>query len=159
MSEQKIVPVPPAPASGPRYAVVPHEDYVEIMGVIAAYGRFYDDDRIDDFMGLLTDDALFYPNWPGVAPDEVQGREALSEFFGGARDVCTNANVQPCHIATNTIIATATADTADVTTGMTYAETAIGGALDIKTVGHYDFQLVKERGRWSIKRWSMRYDR
>lgn len=159
MSDQKIVPVPSAPASGPRFAAVPHEDYVEIMGIVAAYGRFYDDDRIDDFVGLLTDDAVYYPNWAGVAPDEVKGKAALREFFAGARDHCTSTGVQPRHCAANVIIAAATADTADVTMTMAYAESTPGPEIGLKQVGQYDYQLVKQNGRWFINRWSMRYDK
>mgnify|MGYP002637114994 FL=1 len=159
MSDNKIVSIPSAPASGPRFAAVPHEDYAEIMGVAAAYGRFYDDDRIDDFIDLLTDDAVFHANIPGAVPDEVQGREALKGFFGGARETCNTTNVQPRHCTTNVIIANASADAAEVTVTMAYAESTDGGALEFKMIGQYDYHLVKQSGRWSIARWSMRYDK
>lgn len=159
MSDHKIVSIPSAPASGPRFAVLPHEDYAEIMGIAAAYGRLYDDDRVDDFVDLLTDDAVFHANIPGAVPDEVQGKEALKGFFGGAREICNNTNVQPRHYATNVIIANASADTAEVTVTMAYAESTAGGALEFKMVGQYDYHLVKQSGRWSIARWSMRYDK
>lgn len=159
MSDHKIVSVPSAPASGPRFAVLPHDDYAEIMGIAAAYGRFYDDDRVDDFMDLLTDDAVFHANIPGAVPDEVQGKEALKEFFGGARASCNDTNVQPRHHTTNVIVASASTDTAEVTAAMAYAESTEGGACEFKMIGQYDFHMVKQAGRWSIARWSMRYDK
>ena len=42
MSSHKIVDAAPAP-QGPRYATLPPEDVAEIHGVLAAYGRYYDD--------------------------------------------------------------------------------------------------------------------
>ena len=159
MSDNKIVSIPSAPVSGSRFAAVPHEDHAEIMGIAAAYGRFYDDDRIDDFLDLLTDDAVFHANMPGALPDEVQGREALKGFFGGAREICNTTNVQPRHCTTNVIIANASTNSAEVTVTMAYAEATDGGALEFKMIGQYDFHLVKQSGRWSISRWSMRYDK
>jgi hypothetical protein len=158
MADRIIVNITPAPG-GARFAALPHEDHAEVMGVIAAYGRFYDDDRIDDFMDLLTDDAVYYPNWPGVAPDEVTGRATLRDFFAGARQHARSSNVQPRHYATNAIIAKATATSAEVSVSMLYAESKPGGETAVKMIGHYDYVLVKRNGRWLISRWSMRYDK
>ena len=158
MPDQKIVPITLA-AHGPRFPTLPHDDYTEVMGIVAAYGRLYDDDRIDDFAELLADDAVFYANWPGVAPDEVVGKAALKEFFAGARAYCHTTGVQPRHYATNVILAAATADSAAVTVSMLYAESIPGGAVTVKMVGQYDYVLARRNGRWAIARWSMRYDK
>ncbi len=158
MSDRKIVPIAPA-AAGPRFAVPAHEDYAEIMGIVAAYGRFYDDDRLDDFVDLLTDDAVFYANWPGVAPDEVVGKPALREFFTGARAHCHTTGIQPRHYATNVIVTAATSDSAEATVAMLYAESTPGGTPQLKMVGQYDYILAKRAGRWAIAKWSMRYDK
>ena len=159
MSDHKLALIPSAPASGPRLAALAHEDYAEVLGVVACYGRFYDDDRIDDFIGLLTEDAVFHPNWPGVAPEYVSGRAALKEFFGGARAQCNADNIQPRHYTTNVVVCAATADSAEVTASMAYAESTPGGNVALKMIGQYDWVLVKRDGRWSIARWSMRYDK
>ena len=158
MADRIIVDISPA-AAGARFATLPHDDYAEVMGVIAAYGRFYDDDRIDDFMGLIAEDAVFYPNWPGVAPDEVSGHAILREFFGGARAHARSSGIQPRHHATNVILAKATATSAEASVSMLYAESQAGGTVAVKMVGQYDYQLEKRAGRWLITRWSMRYDK
>jgi len=156
--DRVIVDISPA-GTGARFSTLPHGDYVEVMGVIAAYGRFYDDDRIDDFMGLIAADAVFYPNWPGIAPDEVSGHATLREFFGGARAHARSSGIQPRHYATNAIVARATATSAEVSVSMLYAESKPGGEVAVKMVGQYDYVLVKRDGRWLISRWSMRYDK
>jgi len=153
-----IVDISPA-GTGARFATLPHDDYAEVMGVIAAYGRYYDDDRIDDFMGLIAGDAVYYPNWPGVAPDEVSGHETLRGFFGGARAHARSNGVQPRHYATNVILAKATPTSAHASVSMLYAESQAGGAVAVKMIGQYDYQLEKRAGRWLITRWSMRYDK
>ena len=158
MPARKIVTLPSAPASGPRFPVLPHEDYAEIMAIVAAYGRLYDDDRVDDFIDLLAEDAVFHPNRPGVVPEEICGRETLREFFRQSRAGYHTRGVQPRHYATNVIIASATAAAAEVTVSMAYAESRPGGGVELKLVGQYDYHLVKRSGRWSIARWSMRYD-
>ena len=158
MTDRIIVDIGPA-ATGARFAVLPWADHAEVMGVIAAYGRYYDDDRIDDFMGLIAEDAVYYPNWPGVAPDEVSGHETLRGFFGGARAHARSNGVQPRHYATNVILARATATSAGASVSMLYAESQAGGAVAVKMVGQYDYQLEKRAGRWLITRWSMRYDK
>ncbi len=158
MVDPVIVDVTPA-ARGARFATLSHEDHAEVMGVIAAYGRFYDDDRIDDFVALLAEDAVYYPNWPGVAPDEVSGHATLREFFAGARMHARSSGIQPRHYATNAIIARATSTSAEVSVSMLYAESKPGGEVAVKMVGQYDYVLVKRDGRWLISRWSMRYDK
>ena len=158
MADRIIVDVTPA-ARGPRFGALPHEDHAEVMGVIAAYGRFYDDDRMDDFMALLAEDAVYYPNWPGIAPDAVSGHATLREFFAGARAHARSSGIQPRHYATNAIIARATATSAEVSVSMLYAESKPGGEVAVKMVGQYDYQLEKRDGRWLISRWSMRYDK
>ncbi len=158
MSDNKIVTIA-MPAQGPRFGVLAPADYAEVMGVVAAYGRLYDDGRIDDFADLLTDDAVYYPNRPGVAPDVVTGKENLRAFFATARAHCDATGILPRHYATNVIIANASADSAEVTVSMLYAESAPGGAVALKMIGQYDYILTKADGRWSIARWSMRYDK
>ncbi|MFO1376712.1 MAG: nuclear transport factor 2 family protein [Steroidobacteraceae bacterium] len=158
MPDRIIVDISPA-GTGARFATLPHDDYAEVMGVIAAYGRYYDDDRIDDFMGLIAGDAVYYPNWPGVAPDEVSGHETLRGFFGGARAHARSNGVQPRHYATNVILAKATPTSAHASVSMLYAESQAGGAVAVKMIGQYDYQLEKRAGRWLITRWSMRYDK
>lgn len=158
MSDKKIVSLSPSSA-GRRFAALPHDDYVEIQAVVACYGRFYDDDRIDDLVDLMTEDAVFYPNWPGVAPEQVSGKAALREFFAGARAHCSTTNIQPRHHATNIIIAAGSANETNVSAGMLYAESSPGAEPTLKLVGQYDYVLVKHDDRWSIARWSMRYDK
>lgn len=158
MPDRIIVDISPA-GTGARFATLPHDDYAEVMGVIAAYGRYYDDDRIDDFMGLIAGDAVYYPNWPGVAPDEVSGHETLRGFFGGARAHARSNGVQPRHYATNVILAKAAPTSAHASVSMLYAESQAGGAVAVKMIGQYDYQLEKRAGRWLITRWSMRYDK
>lgn len=158
MQDKKIVSVGPA-SSGPRFALLDPQDRAEIDGLVAAYGRYYDDGAIDDFMGLIAPDACFYPNWPGVAPDEVKGAEALRVFFGAARAQCNETGTQPRHFATNVIIARATATTAEVSVSMLYAESRPGVPAELKMVGQYDYHVEKREGRWFITRWSMRYDK
>ena len=158
MSDRIIVNIAPA-ATGARFAMLPYEDHAEVMGVIAAYGRFYDDDRIDDFMNLIADDAAYHPNWPGLAPEEISGRSRLREFFAGARAHARTSNVQPRHYATNVILAKATATTVEASVGMLYAESKPGGEVALRMIGQYDFILTRREGRWLITRWSMRYDK
>jgi hypothetical protein len=158
MPDRKIVVMQPA-ADGPRFAVLPPEDHAEIHGLLAAYGRFFDDGAIDDFMGLIADDAIFYPNWPGVAPDVVEGAAALREFFVGAYGHPIAKGAKPYHQATNVIIVRATATTAEASVTMQYAEFTPGKAPELLMVGQYDFQLEKRDGRWFIACWSMRYEK
>lgn len=145
-------------AHGPRFARLSYEDREEIYGVLHAYGRLYDDNRMDDFLGLLTDEAVFYPNWPGMAPDEVRGITALGEFFCSWRDHAVQNDIECHHYATNVLITHADEDSAQATLSMLYAEFA-DGEPEIKMTGQYDYQLVKQDGRWFIDRWSMRYDK
>lgn len=158
MQDMRIALPNPAHA-GPRFPVLAADDHQQIMAIIAAYGRFYDDDRISDFMDLFVENAVFFPNWPGVAPDKVVGREALEPFFAGARAICYDQQVQPRHYATNVIITEADGDNAAVTVAMLYAESRQGGACEVKMVGQYDYVLTKIDNRWSISQWSMRYDK
>ena len=102
MPDRIIVNIAPA-ATGARFAVLPPEDYAEVMGVIAAYGRFYDDERIDDFMGLIAADAVYHPNWPGVAPEELSVHTLLRAFFGGAVAPALGSSIQPRHPPTTAI--------------------------------------------------------
>jgi hypothetical protein len=142
---------------GPRFASLGFEDSEEIYGVLKAYGRLYDDDRLDDFLSLLTENAVFYPNWPGSAPDEVSGKEAIADWFGGGRQAASSNGVTPHHYATNMLITSAGDDTAEATVSMLYAE-SVHGKAEVKMLGQYDYALVKQQGRWFISRWSMRYD-
>ena len=48
-------------------------------------------------------------------------------------------------------------DTAEATVSMLYAESVRGNA-EVKLLGQCDYALVKQQGRWFIRRWSMRYD-
>ncbi len=146
-------------ASGAHLATLGADDRAQINDVLALYGRLYDDNRIDDFMALIAEDATFYPNWPGVAPDEVSGHETLRGFFGGARAHARSNGVQPRHYATNVILAKATPTSAHASVSMLYAESQAGGAVAVKMIGQYDYQLEKRAGRWLITRWSMRYDK
>lgn len=145
--------------TGARLAQPSAEDRAQIQDVIALYGRLYDDNRVDDFMTLIAEDATFYPNWPGVAPDEVSGHATLREFFAGARAFAASSGANPRHYATNVLITRADAASAEATVSMLYAESSAGGAVVVKMVGHYDYALVKRNGRWLIHRWSMRYDK
>lgn len=156
MEDKVIVSVGPA-VSGPRFALLDPQDRAEIEGLVAAYGRYYDDGAIDDFVGLIADDACFYPNWPGVAPEEVSGIEALRAFFTAARGQCDGTGPRPFHLATNVLIPRATATTAEVSVTMLYTEVLPGGAPEVKMVGQYDYHVEKRNGRWFIVRWSMRY--
>ncbi len=158
MPDHKVTTIAMATA-GARFAALPHDDHAEVMGVIAAYGRFYDDGRMDDFANLLADDAVYYPNWPGVAPEVVSGRAELRAFFAAARAHCDATGVQPRHYATNVILTRASSDRAEATVSMLYAESTPGGAVAVKMIGQYDYVLTKADGRWSIARWSMRYDK
>lgn len=157
MAIKTVLHLKPA-ATGPRFSALPHEDYTEVLAVLYGYGRFYDDDRLDEFMDLLADDAAFYPNWPGVAPEELHGKAALSEFFHGARAYCTANGIQPRHAPSAPIVTATGADFADAGLNMFYAEWSKAGGTVLKMVGQYDFQLRKQNGRWRIARWSMRYD-
>ena len=142
---------------GRRFASLGYEDSEEIYGVLKAYGRLYDDDVLDDFLGLFTQNAVFYPNWPGFAPAEVSGKKAIADFFGGRRQVASSNGVTPHHYATNMLITSAGDDTAEATVSMLYAE-SVHGKAEVKMLGQYDYALVKQQGRWFISRWSMRYD-
>jgi hypothetical protein len=145
-------------ASGAHLATAGADDRAQIHDVLALYGRLYDDHRIDDFMTLIAADATFYPNWPGVAPEQVSGHAALKEFFAGARAFATSSHVQPRHFATNVLITRADATSAEATVSMLYAESSPGGVVALKMLGQYDYGLVKRDGRWLLHRWSMRYD-
>ena len=143
---------------GPRFAQLSYEDREEIHGVLSAYGRLYDDNRMDDFLGLLTDEAVFYPNWPGMAPEEVCVKTALGEFFGSWRNLTAQNSVEPHHFATNVIITNADEATAQATVSMLYTEST-GGKPEVTMTGQYDYSLVKQEDRWFIDGWSMRYDK
>lgn len=158
VSNRKIVAMQPA-VDGPRFAVLPPEDRAEIQGLLAAYGRYYDDGAIGDFMGLIAEDAVFYPNWPGVAPDKVEGSSALREFFAGVLDHTLSKGARPHHQATNIIIVRATATTAEASVAMHYAESVPGQSPELLMVGQYDYHLEKRGGRWFITCWAMRYDK
>lgn len=157
MSEHKIVDATPAP-QGPRYATLPPEDVAEIHGVLAAYGRYYDDGALDDFMGLIADDAVFYPNWPGVLPEVVEGAPALRALFDAAYHGPVDKGGLPRHAATNMLIVRAAADTAEATVAMHYYEKFPGKPPELLMIGQYDFHLAKRAGRWIITCWAMRYD-
>ena len=141
---------------GRRFASLGYEDTEEIYGVLKAYGRLYDDDLLDDFLGLFTQDAVFFPNSPGSSPAEVSGKEAIADFFRGGRQVASSNGVMPHHYATNMLITSAGDHTAEATVSMLYAE-SVHGKAEVKLLGQYDYALVKQQGRWFISRWSMRY--
>ncbi|GGC16787.1 hypothetical protein GCM10011371_00270 [Novosphingobium marinum] len=145
--------------AGLALPVLPIDDYQLIMGTVACYGRMYDDDRIDDFMSLIAPDALFRPNWPGVAPDTVEGADNLRPFFTEARAACHSQNMQPRHYTTNVVITSYDGETAGVSANMLYTEFTEEGGAQLKMVGQYDFRLRKDEGRWRIAEWSMRYDK
>lgn len=144
-------------AQGPRLAALDWADHCQVHDVLALYGRLYDDDRIDDFLKLLTPDALFHPNWAGVAPERVAGIADLAAFFKGARGAATADGVQPRHLATNILVAAEGEGRAFATLTMLYVESR-GAEVACRMVGQYDYRLVRIDGRWLISEWSMRYD-
>ena len=157
MSLHKIVDVAPAP-HGPRFAILSPEDAAEIHGMLAAYGRYFDCGALDDFMGLIAEDAVFYPNWPGVLPEVVEGATALRALFDAAYQGPIDKGAVPRHSATNVMIVRATVDTAEATVAMHYYEKFPGKPPELLMIGQYDFHLAKRAGRWIITRWAMRYD-
>ncbi len=158
MTDKILAPLQPA-RTGPRFPVLPAEDHQQVMALLDAYGRLYDDDLMDDFMDLFEDDAVFHPNWPAMAFDKVVGRAALRPFFEGARAGAREQHVRPRHFMTNRIVTEADAASALVTASMLYVEHRDGHLPEVKMVGQYDYRLRKRDGRWSIAEWSMRYDK
>lgn len=144
--------------TGSRLPQLEWADHCQISDIVALYGRLYDDGRIDDFMGLFTPDAIFHPNWPGVAPDRVVGTADLTSFFAAARAGSTTQGVMPRHATTNVLIRATGAGRAEATLSMLYTESR-GSEVMVRMVGQYDFSFVRIDGRWFIDQWSMRYDK
>lgn len=125
-------------------------DRLEIAELFARYAWAMDRVDRDMFLGVWTDDAEWIADG---APIRCMGRDAISEYFD--RTAATRASTpdpgSSVRLVGSPIITFDGPDAARVRSEMT-AFTFTGSAVVPYSLGYYDDALVRESGRWLIRR-------
>ena len=126
-------------------------DRLMIREVIDSYGAHYDEQRMDDFDALFTDDAVldFEPD-PGYFPTPLVGKDMISLHMG-ERNAIVSKTAQRRHVTTNTSFQHLDDDTARTESFLTVLSVDHGGnAPVINATGVYRDVLHKVDGQWLI---------
>lgn len=139
------------------YVQVGDDDRSNIIDLVSAYTRLYDEGQMDEFVSLFAEDVVVHPNFGSAMPEKVQGKNAVESFYRAARKQAHDAGTHPRHFSTNHLFTAFAKTHADIVVGMLYAEFANGRA-ELKFIGKYQFSVAQGADGWRIKAVSIKYD-
>ena len=129
----------PATAAKPCWADSRSSDSAEIASLLSRYGHMADQQDVEGFVGLFTDNGI----WDLGASGRFEGKPAIRDFFskipGGSRHVTSNYQIE--------VFADATAKARSYVTlmGLEEGRPVVGGA------GTYEDDLVRIECAWKIR--------
>jgi uncharacterized protein (TIGR02246 family) len=145
--EQASAQAPPAPASV-EARLRQFEDKDEIARLLLDYGRHLDSRNLAGYASLFAKDGEWVGGF-GTATGGPAGIQAFMEkSLGTGTGPSTSRNY---HLMSNFVI-NVTGDTATAWSRWTYVVPGATGGAAISQAGRYDDTLVRENGRWKIKR-------
>lgn len=119
----------------------PLEEYEAIRRLMAIYAQLIDSKRMTEWGRLFTDDAVFQV-WGQI----WRGREAIVAAIGGMQPDWPGK-----HVVLTPVIDLVGPDRALVWTDLASCSSSEEG-ISIATIGRYHDELVKQEGRWRIRR-------
>lgn len=132
-------------------------DKLAIYDVMNAFGVYWDNRNIDDFISLFTDDGyLILPQADGA--DIQFSREKLKEIGNNRFEEYASAGLQQRHFATNTHFIEQRQDSAHIEQYVLLVAINDEVSLSASASMIYDVWLKKVKGIWKISKYIVRSD-
>jgi SnoaL-like domain len=143
--------------TAPESEVTRLADRLAIHEFIGRYGYDFDEFRLDRWIqSMFVPDVTCTRRIAGRLEEPIHGHDALRERWGNRNP---DGGVQGRHVVDSIWIDELTGTDAHVHAHVMILATAEGGPTEVKSVGHYEFDLVKRDGRWWIASWIIGLDR
>jgi hypothetical protein len=132
-------------------------DRLQIIDVLNSYSHNIDHGRVDDYLQLFTEGAIFETHFPGLAAMEFTGHNEIRTLAEGARARAATG-IQRRHRFTNIIFDEQTRTSAQVRCYVLLTSTTNHMPQNLDLAGEYEGWLVKVGDQWKIDRWILRAD-
>lgn len=133
------------------------QDRLDIINLLNSYSHNIDGGRVEKFVQMFSEDALFETRFPGSSAMQFVGHEGIRGLAEGAKARAATGN-QRRHRLTNIVFHEQTQTSARISCYLLLTSTANERLQALDLSGQYDGELVKVAGQWKISRWILLAD-
>jgi len=133
-------------------------DRLEIINVLGAYPHHFDEREADEFLNLFTEDVSFEWYMAGEKVGGMKGRKAFGDMIVPRMAMFADQGLIRRHTNANIFIVSQNDNEAHVRMGFILHSVKDMKELTLVSTGTYEGWLVKQDGRWLIRRWIDRVD-